>query len=74
MDGSLLIDPHGICHAVGVILDGAAQGVGDPARGARYNSAIRYQSGATSPTVVVVVSEDGGVDLVPMARRGFGDS
>jgi hypothetical protein len=69
MDGALLIDPIGVCHAVGVILDGDAHGRGDPARGARYNSAIRYQAAASVPTVVVVISEDGGVDLVPVPRR-----
>lgn len=68
MDGAVLIDPNGLCHAVGVILDGQAHGRGDPARGARYNSALRYQASATYPTVVVVVSEDGDVDVVPHPR------
>ena len=30
MDGGVLIDPQGRCHAIGVILDGKAQGQGDP--------------------------------------------
>jgi hypothetical protein len=68
MDGAVLIDPSGICHAVGVILDGEAHGRGDPSRGARYNSALRYEASAAASTVVVVVSEDGGVNLVPVAR------
>lgn len=68
MDGAVLIDPSGICHAVGVILDGEAHGRGDPSRGARYNSALRYEASAVASTVVVVVSEDGGVNLVPVAR------
>lgn len=68
MDGAVLIDPGGICHAVGVILDGQAHNRGDPARGSRYNSSIRYEASASAPTVVVVVSEDGGADVVPKPR------
>lgn len=68
IDGAVLLDPNGNCHAIGVILDGEARGIGDPARGSRYNSSVRYQSSAPSPTVVVVISDDGGVDLVPTLR------
>jgi hypothetical protein len=68
MDGAILIDPSGTCHAFGVILDGRAHGRGDPSRGARYNSALRYEALSAEPTVVVVVSEDGGLDLVPVPR------
>ena len=69
IDGAILIDTTGTCHAIGVILDGHAGGQGDPARGSRYNSAIRYQASADPPTVVVVVSEDGDVSLIPPLRR-----
>jgi DisA bacterial checkpoint controller nucleotide-binding len=65
IDGALLLDPSGTCHAVGVILDGVAAGAGDPARGARYNSAVRYLEQAAAATLIVVVSEDGGIDLLP---------
>lgn len=68
IDGAVLIDVKGYCHALGVILDGEATPEGDPARGARFNSAIRYVHSSTAraiPTLAVVVSEDGGVDLVP---------
>ena len=65
IDGAVMIDPEGYCHAVGVILDGIAQGEGDSARGARYNSALRYTSSSNAPCLALVVSEDGGVDLVP---------
>lgn len=69
IDGAVLLDPQGVCHAVGVILDGIARpGRGSPARGARYNSAIRYVEGsigARGPCIAVVVSEDGSVDLIP---------
>ncbi len=65
IDGALLLDLDGRCHAVAVILDGTAVPGGSPARGARYNSAVRYQASAPPATLVVVVSEDGTVDLVP---------
>jgi len=66
IDGALLIDPAGVCHAIGTILDGAAIEAGDPGRGARYNSALRYLAAATEPTVIVIVSEDGSVEVLPM--------
>ena len=50
-----------------VITDGQhAYGLGtrDPARGSRYNSAIRYQK-MVPDTLLVVISDDGTVDLVP---------
>jgi len=65
VDGAVLVDPEGICHAIGVILDGEVTAQGDSSRGARYNSAHRYQRSAPCPTVVVIVSEDGDVTLVP---------
>lgn len=68
IDGAVLLDQEAVCHAVGVILDGQATASGDPSRGARYNSAIRYVSGASAPTLCIVVSEDGYVDLVPKTR------
>lgn len=68
IDGAVLIDTDGTCFAIGVILDGQAEGEGDPARGARFNSAVRYQRSAPAPTVVVVVSEDGDVVHVPALR------
>lgn len=69
IDGALLIDRNAVCFAVGVILDGAAQGVGDPSRGSRFNSSVRYQMAAPAPAVLVVVSDDGTIDLVPLLRR-----
>jgi len=67
IDGAVLIDAGGICHAIGVILDGLASKHGNSARGARYNSAIRYVEGR-SECLAVVVSEDGSIDLVPDLR------
>ena len=68
IDGAVLVDPTGICHAAGVILDGnAVKGKGTRSRGARYNSAIRYIDAAEkkSECLAVVISEDGTINLVP---------
>jgi sensor domain DACNG-containing protein/sensor domain DACNH-containing protein/DisA checkpoint controller-like protein len=65
IDGALLMDPKGVCHAVGVILDGLATEQGDPSRGARFNSAIRYIISASATTICLVVSEDGHIDMLP---------
>lgn len=71
IDGAVLLDTDGHCHAIGAILDGQATSEGDPARGARFNSAVRYLRSLTDrqiPALAVVVSEDGGVDLIPDLR------
>lgn len=65
IDGAVLLDPGGVCHAIGVILDGEAVEDGDPARGARFNSAKRYVARARAETVALVVSEDGHVNMLP---------
>jgi hypothetical protein len=65
IDGALLIDPGGVCHAIGVILDGLASPHGTAARGARYNSAVRYVETSKYPCLAVVVSEDGTIDMLP---------
>jgi hypothetical protein len=69
IDGAVLLDPNGTCHAVGVILDGHASGRGDPSRGARYNSAIRYHEAESGQCLIIIVSEDGMIDLLPNLRR-----
>lgn len=68
IDGAVLLDLDGVCHAIGAILDGLADKAGDPARGARYNSALRYVATREEACMAVVVSEDGGVDVVPDLR------
>ena len=68
IDGAILSDTDGICFALGVILDGLATQDGDPARGARYNSAVRYVGSRGAATLCVVVSEDGHVTMVPTLR------
>ena len=67
IDGAVLTDPNGCCYAIGVILDGIATNEGDPSRGARYNSAIRYMAYAKElghNCLLVVISEDGYVDVI----------
>jgi hypothetical protein len=68
IDGAVLLSPDGRCHAIGTILDGIATSQGDPSRGARYNSAVRYVGSTTASCLAVVVSEDGRVDYVPDLR------
>lgn len=70
IDGAVLLDINGVFHAIGVILDGVASEKGDASRGARYNSAIRYyeQFGKSIPTVIIIISEDGMINLIPDLR------
>ena len=64
VDGAVVLGADGRCHAFGVILDGEAAGHGDPARGSRYNSAVRYQK-KFPESLLVVISDDRTVDLIP---------
>ncbi len=73
IDGAVLVDPLGRCHAIGVILDGTATSEGDRSRGARYNSAVKYlASAAATPTVVLLVSEDGMINFLQTLRPSGG--
>lgn len=70
IDGAIYFDIDGKCHAIGVILDGRAnENIGDSSRGARYNSAYKYfnklQEDSNKKCVIVVISEDGMVDIIP---------
>lgn len=70
IDGAVLLDPLGNCHAIGVILDGLASDKGSSARGSRYNSAVRYietqrKINKKYQTLIIVISEDGTIDLLP---------
>lgn len=67
IDGAVLLDRDSTCHAIGVILDGLATEKGDASRGARFNSAIRYyeQFGKETSLVLVIISEDGMINLIP---------
>ncbi|OGP76870.1 MAG: hypothetical protein A2W09_03825 [Deltaproteobacteria bacterium RBG_16_50_11] len=67
IDGSIIMSPDGVCHAIGAILDGIATAKGDSSRGARYNSAIRYYESSKNKYAcfIIIVSEDGMVDIMP---------
>jgi hypothetical protein len=68
IDGALMLDLQGRCLGGGLILDGEAGPNEDPARGARYNSVIRYLRRCAQhqiPCLVVVVSEDGMINVLP---------
>jgi hypothetical protein len=67
-DRGVLIDGQGRCHSIGVILDGRACGAENPARGSRFNNAVRYLESPAPPAVVVVYSADGGIDILPRLR------
>lgn len=68
IDGTILADPKGVCHAIGVILDGQAVDESTPSRGARYNSALRYIAAGSVPRMAFVISEDRTLDVVPLLR------
>lgn len=68
IDGTIILDPHGNCHAIGVILDGTANEDCTPSRGSRFNSAVRYVHSGTAHRLAIVVSDDRTVDLFPLLR------
>ena len=68
IDGAVLLDPSGVCYSIGVILDGLSMSKGDPARGSRFNSAVRYVEMKERRCVAVIISEDGMVDLYPKLK------
>ncbi len=54
---------------MGVILDGHASGKGDASRGARFNSVVRYHYTHNGECLIIIVSEDGMINLLPNLRR-----
>ena len=61
IDGAVFMDTNCICHGIGLILDGPAIVSGNPARGARYNSAINYveyQIQNKRNFIAAIISED----------------
>lgn len=71
IDGALILDENLNCFGMGIILDTAGQlnenidrSEYNPARGARYNSAVRYKEFLKAKDIshyILVVSEDGDV-------------
>ncbi|MCX2432197.1 diadenylate cyclase [Pedobacter sp. GR22-10] len=68
IDGAVMIDTEGTCHAIGLILDGKASNKGDASRGARFNSAVRYLDTVKKPAMIVIISEDGMINFIPSLR------
>lgn len=68
IDGTIILDCHGVCHAIGVILDGPANSSCTPSRGSRYNSGIRYVKATAKPRLAIIVSDDHTVDIIPLLR------
>jgi hypothetical protein len=64
IDGTVIMDLSGVCYGIGAILDGSVSQRGDRSRGGRYNSALMYIDGSPYPCMIIVVSQNGGVDLV----------
>ena len=67
IDGAMLLDLSGICHAIGTLLDGEAIEHSNRARGARYNSTYTYienQKKLGVKCLGLVISEDGMMDFV----------
>ncbi|MBU1001794.1 MAG: DNA integrity scanning protein DisA nucleotide-binding domain protein [Proteobacteria bacterium] len=63
VDGALHIGGDRKLHGFACLLDGLSVGGEDRARGARYNSALRFTSGRDD-TVVIVVSSDRPVSII----------
>ncbi|MFM5704330.1 hypothetical protein ACET7L_00965 [Aeromonas veronii] len=68
IDGTIILDPAGFCHAIGIILDGEATEQCTPSRGSRYNSGVRYVHKGSHQRLAIVVSDDQTVDIIPMLR------
>lgn len=69
IDGAVVSDLNGDCHAIGVIVDGQMVVEGDYGRGARYNSIKNYITGykVSHPKEIcfaVVMSEDGMINVI----------
>ncbi|MER1208915.1 hypothetical protein AAA587_08230 [Pseudomonas aeruginosa] len=69
IDGTILLDPAGFCHAIGIILDGEATDQCTPSRGSRYNSGVRYVQTDSARRLAIVVSDDRTTDIIPPIRR-----
>jgi hypothetical protein len=68
IDGAVVLDVEGVCHGIGVILDGEAGPNENSARGSRFNSTVRYLR-RNPECLVVIVSEDGMIDILPASSE-----
>lgn len=72
IDGTAIVDLQGQLHAAGAIMDGPHAVQGAWQRGGRYNSAVNYVAAADHPAMILVVSQDGGFELIPPVARASG--
>lgn len=74
IDGSLIMDTSGEIYGIGMILDGYAETErGSLARGARYNSVIKYNEileRRNIKAMTFIISEDGTLDIRSSKIRG----
>ena len=74
IDGAVLLDENGLCHGIGIILDGEACVDGSPARGARYNSSKTYITRCVKHRITayaLVLSTDGYFDIITSYDEEF---
>ncbi len=67
IDGSVIMDTSGRIYGIGMILDGVGQAPGNLARGARYNSVVKYREELRKrnmKAMFFIISEDKTVDLL----------
>lgn len=74
IDGSIFLDTNGKVHGIGMILDGDNKAMGNIARGARFNSAIKYRKYLKKrgmPGLLLIVSEDESIEILSTSYKGF---
>ncbi len=67
IDGAVIMDSCGKCYAIGTILDGSAEIVGERAHGARHNSVMRYiktKHNEGIKGIGIIFSEDRTIKLI----------
>ncbi len=69
IDGTTLSDINGQVHALSAILDGDHSPKGSWERGGRYNSAVNYVLNQDVPSMILTVSQDGGIEVLPPIDR-----
>jgi len=71
IDGAVICNADGDIFTFGVILDGnkSEKAEEDQSRGARYNSSIKYSASLNQKCLIMVVSEDGYIDLISKGKK-----
>lgn len=74
IDGSIFLDTDGRVHGIGMILDGDKKAEGNPARGARFNSAVKYRKYLKKKGMaglLLIVSEDESIEILSTSSKSF---